>query len=441
MVVELTHGLVDHARSITPASLSNDARRIARDCAIDTLAVAVAGADTPLVHLLLADLADEAAGSTDGATVIGHATRLPPRPAALVNGAMAHALDYDDVNMAIPGHPSTAILPALWALAERRDIAAPEAVETAFVAGYDVACRLGRVIAPGHYDGLGFHATGTIGCIGAAAACAHLLGLDETAFAHAIGLAATSAAGLKSMFGSMAKPLHAGRAASDGLMAATLAARGFTARTDALECPQGFCATHSPDFAPAHAFETPEGGLYIRANLFKFHAACYLTHAPIECARSARTAHDVRPDGIARIVLRVDQAVGRVCDILAPSDGLEAKFSLRLAVALGLMGVDTARLETFGPATIADPALSRLRDRVEVVFERGWPHTRAVLLITNTDGRMVETTHDSGVPAIDPAAQSSRVAAKARALMAPRLGDAGAEAVLANPRPATTARS
>ena len=441
MEAELTGGLVAFARALTPSSLGDDTRRIARDCAIDTLAVAVAGAETPLVHLLLADLADEAAGSTDGVAVIGHGTRLPPRPAAMVNGAMAHALDYDDVNMAIPGHPSAAILPALWALAERRDITAPEAFETAFVAGYDFACRLGRVIAPGHYDGLGFHATATLGCIGAAAACAHLLGLDETAFAHAIGLAATSAAGLKSMFGSMAKPLHAGRAAADGLMAATLAARGFTARTDALECPQGFCATHSPDFAPARAFETPDGGFYIRANLFKFHAACYLTHAPIECARSGRTAHDIRPDRIARIVLRVDEAVGRVCDIAAPRDGLEAKFSLRLAVALGLMGVDTARLETFGPATVSDPVLSALRDRVEVVFERGWPHTRAVLLITNTDGRMVETTHDAGVPAADPVAQSVRVAAKARALLAPRLGKAGAEAVLAKPWPATTART
>ena len=132
---------------------------------------------------------------------------------------------------------------------------------TAFVAGYELQCRLGLLIAPGHYDVLGFHATGTVGSFGAAAACAHLLGLDAEQFATALGIAGTQAAGLKSMFGTMCKPLHAGKAAYHGLLAAKLAQRGFTSRADVVECAQGFARTHSPDFNPDAALGDAAGRL------------------------------------------------------------------------------------------------------------------------------------------------------------------------------------
>ena len=133
---------------------------------------------------------------------------------------------------------------------------------------------------------------------GAAAACAHLLGLDADRFAIALGIAGTQAAGLKSMFGTMCKPLHAGKAAYHGLLAARLAQRGFTARADIVECAQGFARTHSPDFHPERALATPPRGFHILNNLFKYHAACYMTHAPIEAARALRRAARIaaRPD-------------------------------------------------------------------------------------------------------------------------------------------------
>ena len=143
----------------------------------------------------------------------------------------------------------------------RRSAASGRRCHTAFVAGYELQCRLGLLLAPGHYNVLGFHATGTLGSFGAAAACAHLLGLDAEQFATALGIAGTQAAGLKSMFGTMCKPLHAGKAAYHGLLAARLAARGFTSRTDALECAQGFARTHSPDFNPDRAFGNAAGWL------------------------------------------------------------------------------------------------------------------------------------------------------------------------------------
>src|SRR3984893_16497001 len=216
---------------------------------------------------------------------------------------------------------------------------------------------------PGHYT-RGFHATGTLGSFGAAAACAHLLGLDADKTAIALGIAGTQAAGLKSMFGTMCKPLHAGKAAQNGLIGATLAARSFTSRDDVLECPQGFAATQSPDFHPDRALAEPPHGYHLRDNLFKYHAACYLTHAPIECGRKIRTEHRIEPSAIREVVLRVDAGASKVCHILAPGTGLEAKFSLRLMSALALSGVDTAGLETYSEAVARDPANVALRDKV-----------------------------------------------------------------------------
>jgi 2-methylcitrate dehydratase PrpD len=153
----------------------------ARQCVLDYIACGVAGANDELTGILLAELREQ--GGRESATLFGQVERLPAASAALINGAAAHALDFDDVNLAMPGHPSVAILPALslWRRsADRRE----QAVLTAFVAGYELQCRIGRVVAPGHYNVLGFHATATIGSFGAAAACAHLLGLRSGKVCH-----------------------------------------------------------------------------------------------------------------------------------------------------------------------------------------------------------------------------------------------------------------
>ncbi len=426
--IGLTRALVRRSRAVSYAGLPEDIRALVRQCVLDTVGVTIAGVDDPLVRILAEELAGQGGGAIAGTP--GLALRLPVRAAALLHGTAAHALDYDDVNMAMPGHPSVAIMPAVFALAEERG-GDGRAIIAAFAAGYEVACRLGRALAPGHYDGLGFHATGTVGTFGAAAACAHLLGLDEEQTLHAFGIAATEAAGLKSMFGTMCKPLHAGRAAEAGLLAARLAARGFTARPDSIECRQGFAATHSPDFNPEAALADPADGWHIRANLFKYHAACYLTHAPIETARSLRMLHNLDPDNIAAITLRVDQSTDRICNIQAPQTGLEAKFSMRLTTAMALAGTDTSSLETYNAATATDPALAALRDRVVIDFQQGWPHTRAELDLRLKDQTTLHAMHDAGIPAPDVAAQGVRLEGKFLALVSPILGEARAQALMA----------
>ena len=397
-------------------------RELAGQCVLDYLGVTLAGAPDPLVHILLDEMAE--AGGSAQASIIGHSVRLPMLSAAMVNGSAAHALDYDDVNMAMPGHPSVAILPGLLALAEFKCSSGREVV-TAFVAGYETACRVGAALQPGHYN-LGFHSTGTIGTFGAAAACARLLGLDTEATAMALGIAGTQAAGLKSQFGTMCKPFHAGKAAQNGLFAARLAQRGFTSRTDIVECTQGFALTHGPDFVPDAALGTPAAGFHLLANLFKYHAACYFTHAPIECARRLREEHRLTPELIAGITLRLDASCDRVCNIPVPVDGLQSKFSLRQTVAMALAGIDTASIGAYNAENARDPGLVRLRNRVRFDWQHNWPQTLCELELELVDGRRLSARHDAGMPADDIAEQGVRLAAKFDALVAPVLGAARA---------------
>ena len=419
---DLTRALASRASALGYQDVPTPAREIARQCVLDYLGVALAGAGDPLVRILLDELAE--AGGSPQASIIGHPTRLPALSAALVNGAAAHALDYDDVHMAMPGHPSVAILPGLLALAEVKGSSGREVI-TAFVAGYETACRIGATLKPGHYN-LGFHSTGTVGCFGAAAACARLLGLDAEATAAALGIAGTQAAGLKSQFGTMCKPFHAGKAAQNGMLGARLAARGFSSRTDTIECVQGFALTHGPDFAPEAALATPAGGFHLLANLFKYHAACYFTHAPIECARLLREEHSLTPDHIARIALRLDASCDRVCNIAVPVDGLQSKFSLRQTVAMALAGIDTASLGAYSVEKAREPILVGLRERVSFDWQEGWPQTLCEVDLDLVDGRRVTARHDAGIPAADFAEQGSRLAAKFDALVEPVLGAARA---------------
>ncbi len=420
---DLTRTLAEQARTLRYEELPEDVRTLARQCLLDYLACTLAGAKEELTEIVLAEMVTHGGGPV--ATVIGHSERLPVLSAALVNGAASHALDFDDVNMAMTGHPSVVLLSALLALAEERGSAARD-VLAAFVAGYELQCRLGLLLAPGHYNVLGFHATGTLGSFGAAAACAHLLGLDAEQFATALGIAGTQAAGLKSMFGTMCKPLHAGKAAQNGMFAARLAQRGFTSRGDVVECAQGFARTHSPDFNPSAALAEPPGGFHIRNNLFKYHAACYMTHAPIEAARTLREQHGLQPEQIARIRLRIDETCDRVCNIPAPRTGLEAKFSLRLTTAMALAGVDTGSLASYSEATAADPTLVALRDKIEFEFQTGRPNTVAALEVVLTDGSTMAASHDLGVPAGDITEQGQRLEEKFMSLAVPVIGQAKA---------------
>lgn len=412
----LTAALAERAAAWRHEALPADARELVRQCLLDWIAVCVGGAHEPLTRMLAEECREQ--GGHPQATVVGQGFATSCRQAALVNGAAAHALDFDDVNMSFSGHPSVVLVPALLALAESRGASGPEFI-AAYVAGYETMCRIGAAVSPGHYAA-GFHATATIGTFGSAAACAHLLGLGAADTAVALGIAATEASGLKSMFGTMCKPLHAGKAAADGLMAAQLAARGFTSRTDAIEAGQGFAATHGPGFNPEAALREPPGGLYLRQNLFKYHAACYGTHAAIEAARHLMEHHGLSVTDVERVVVHVSATSDGVCNIDEPRNGMEAKFSLRHAVAMAIAGVDTAALASFSDEQVGNPDLALLRERVRVQLHGECAElTRAEVVIKTCNGATLRRRHDAGVPGTDLAAQKARLVRKFRVMAEP----------------------
>ncbi len=395
---------------------------VAHHCLLDFLGCAIAGAADPLVDILVGETVHREHASE--ASLIGRQGRATCRTAALVNGAAAHALDYDDTHTTMMGHPSVPVFPGLLALAEAEGLGGRRVLES-FVVGVELECRLGGVLGPAHYA-LGFHSTSIIGAFGAAAAAAHLLGLDEQASLHALGLAGTGAAGLKVSFGTMAKPLHAGRAAAAGLEAALLARRGFTASTTIVEAAQGFAATHGGTSGDAAWLASTSGRFFLVETLFKHHAACYLTHASIEAAVFLREAHSLRVEDIDEVVVRVAATALGVCNIAEPATGLELKFSLCATIALALLGQDTAAPASYSDAHAAHPLLVALRERVVVVADPALAPTASAVSI-HTRGGVFEAVRDTGVPAADLVRQERRLHEKFLALATPRLGKARAE--------------
>jgi 2-methylcitrate dehydratase PrpD len=413
----LTQRLIEGTGQIECRPFPSDVRHIARQCVLDWIGVTLAASCDPLPRLLLDEaLAD---GGKPLATVVGRCVKVSPLQAALINGAASHVLDYDDGNITMIVHASAAILPGLLALGEVTAATGAELV-AAFIAGYEMGCRVGLLVQPGHYV-RGYHNTCTIGTIAAARACAHLLKLDTQRTTHALGIAATQASGLKSMFGTQCKPFHAGLASHNGLRAARLAAAGMISRTDVLECQQGFASTLSPDFNP-HAALAATDKFYVRENLFKHHASCGGTHAAVECVRELHQSNVFSPSHIKRVLVRAEQGTESMCNIATPTTGLEAKFSLRFMTAAALLGKDTASLALYADENVRDPAVCGLRDKVMIEFVKDWPKMQSQVIIELNDGRKLGATHDAGIPPKDYVAQGERLRAKFERLAQPMVG-------------------
>ena len=412
----LTAALAAQVSAMWLADMPSAAVTVAKQCLMDWLGVALAAREEPLVRILIDDLA--ATDDPFGVSLLGTGRRARALDAVLINGAMGHALDFDDVIMPM-GHPTVPVAPVVFALAEQRGASGADAL-AAFIAGVEAECRIARLLGPSHYA-KGWHTTATAGTFGAAVAAARLLGVEGEALSHALGLAGTQAAGLKSVFGTMSKPLHPGKAAQNGLLAARLASRGFTSDVDILASAQGFAATQSSTADPAAALaprETP----WVADALFKYHAACYLTHDSIEAANALRTEERVAADAIEAVSVKVPAGHLGVCNIQAPQTGLECKFSLRMTTALALAGEDTFQEALFTDSTARRPDLVALRERVEIdptQVGRG-----CVVSARLKDGRTLSRTGDVSQPLRDLAAQQAKLERKFRHLATPALGAA-----------------
>jgi 2-methylcitrate dehydratase PrpD len=417
-VSSLTAALASRVSAMRSEDLPPAALTVAKQCLMDWIGVALAAREEPLVGILLAELAPSAGG--EGVSILGHGRRARALDAVLINGAMGHALDFDDVIMPM-GHPTVPVAPVVFALAEERGASGADAL-TAFIAGVETECRVARLLGPSHYA-RGWHTTATTGTFGAAVAAARLLGVSGEALAHAFGLAGTQAAGLKSCFGTMSKPLHPGKAAQNGLFAARLAARGFTSDTDILASPQGFAATQSAGPDPAAALAERETASVVDA-LFKYHAACYLTHDSIEAANQLRTEEQLAPGAVESVTLKVPAGHLGVCNIQAPTTGLECKFSLRMTAALALSGEDTFEEALFSDATARRPDLVALREKVGI--DPTQTGRGCIVTVRTKDGRTLSRAGDVSQPLRDLASQQAKLERKFRHLATRALGEDGA---------------
>lgn len=408
--------------SFDTGRLSAETLARGRHAVLDWVGVTVAGSSDPMVDILTADAIDN--GEAGECTLVGRGEHVTQSTAALINGTASHALDFDDVNRQLHGHPTVAVLPAVLALAEQRHASGREMLD-AFIVGYQVACAVGEMMDPSHYEA-GWHATGTAGTFGAAAGAARLLGLDAGQCAHALGIAATQAAGLKAMFGTMCKPLHAGKAAMNGLLAARWAARGFTSNQDALEAHQGFAHTQTTTFEYRPLPASAESPLAVESGLYKYHAACYLTHASIEAIKAIVAEHAIQPDDVKQVRLHALPTLKNVCNIAVPDSGLEIKFSIRHLAAMALSGVDTANLAMFSDHTARRADLVALRERIELV-EGDLPNrVSARVEVTTRQGNQFDAFVDVGTPHADTAAQWSKLNEKFQRLVGPVLGESHA---------------
>lgn len=325
---------------------------------IDTIGVSIAGASDVAVSALVDAVEPQWFAEGSGAMCLGTGLGTTPVHAALINGTAGHALDFDDHLSEVNGHPSVVLVPALLALGQQLHVRGRDVLE-AYIVGHQVMCAVSAALPVRPHWKSGWHATGTVGVMGAAAACARLLGLTIPETQVALGMAASFAAGSRQNCGFTVKPLHAGMATSNGLLAAQLARGGYSADPNQLEAPLGYFAVFGvdPDLSQVErVLNGPWTLLEFGLNVKQF-PACYAVHpaanAASALARSGVSASDV--DTVEVIV----QPTGLVGPIhRRPTTGLQAKFSMEYTVAAAILdpelGLDTFEDHSVARATAQD---------------------------------------------------------------------------------------
>jgi 2-methylcitrate dehydratase PrpD len=372
------------------------ARAAAARALLDTVGVTLAGAAEPAARIVQRVVAQDGAGPC---RVLGTALRSSAAQAALANGTAAHALDYDDMCFVSLAHPSAPLVAAALAAAEVA--AAPGgALLDAYVVGFELEGRLGRVMNPRHYQ-RGWHCTSTLGTIGAAAAASRLLGLDAVAANHALAIAASEASGLKENFGTMVKPLHAGLAARNGVVAAQLAQAGMTASGAAIDGRQGFLVAFDSEQPSLEAvaadlgtrWEIVDTGITV-----KLYPSCAGTHPALDALLDLKRRERFSAGDVEAIEVGVDPIVPTILLYDRPGSGLEGKFSMPFcaaaAIVRGGVGIDT-----FDGAALNDPAIRSLQSRVTMRVDATLDAaaaalTQARVTIRLRDGRVLTADAD-----------------------------------------------
>ena len=356
-----TEGVVRFITETPAESIPPEAITAAKRALLDTAGVTLAGVPEAGPRIVRELAAENGPGPV---SLLGTSQRAQLADAAFATGTAAHALDYDDTTVPMHGHPSAPLLPAVLALAEARGRSG-SALLDAFVIGFEVESNVGSALGDSHYQ-RGWHATATAGTLGVAAAGARLAGLSAEQTTNALGIALSLAGGSRANFGSMTKPLHVGNAARSGLQSVLLAERGFTATADALGGPMGFIRLFTPegDEQPERLDALGDGWGIVEPGInVKRYPCCYGAARSADAMFALVEEHDLQPDRVERVDVRVHEGGLDALIHPRPKDGLQGKFSVEYVLAAVLQ--DRAlRLTTFEDEAVARPETQRLLERV-----------------------------------------------------------------------------
>lgn len=404
--LSVTREAAEFAANLQFEDLSPDALAITRRCVLDGLGVALAGTDQPVMKALSGFLAR--LGGAPHARVVGDAgVRLPAPSAALWNGTAGHAMDWDDTQLAeTPGrvfglltHPTMPPLSAGLAMADLLRDVDGRTFLTAFIAGFEVECKLAEAIHPDHYLE-GFHSSGTMGTFGAAVCAGKLLGFEPDRMAGTIGVAASMAAGIRANFGTMMKPVHVGRAAENGVTAALLVQEGLVANPEALDGPWGFfeVAGRGADVDVVHGrlgnpFTIVSPGVSIKP-----YPCGVLTHPTIDAMLAVIEEHDLQPEDISRVLVHAGRNILEPIRYSVAEDGLQAKFSLAFLLSAAVVAGRVGKTE-FNDDFVRSPPVQDMQRRVVTIHDRafdgrGYERIRSTLEVETADGRNITREAD-----------------------------------------------
>jgi 2-methylcitrate dehydratase PrpD len=384
-----TQILARFAAELPASAIPADVTHMSARLLVDYVGISLGAWDEPAVRIA-AEVAEEL-GGTPVATLIGGG-RTSLLHAATVNGIASHVLDFDDSHDPTILHGTGAVLSAALPVADMVGASGADLL-AAHAIGFEVSARVALAVHPEHYD-QGFHVTGTAGTFGAAAAAGRLLGLDAGQMANALSTAAAQAAGLREMFGSMSKSLHAGKAAANGLYSALLARRGWQSTGEGLEGRRGYWSVLSsrvePELATRHLGQRWE----LFQNGLKPYSCGVVSHPTIDAMRKLREIAGIPADEVAEVQAKVNPYV---LELMGKQDlrvGLEGKFSIYHCAAVAYID-GTARVRQFSNEAVLRPDVVALRQKVHAEVDPALPISAARVHLVAKDGRAWDQSVDA----------------------------------------------
>ncbi len=419
--------LAQYAAGLRYEDLPAEILRRAKECIIDTIAACICGAPLPWSRIVI-DYARRT-GPGGNCRILGSSGAAVQAPAAaLANGALAHAFELDSLTRPGAGaHPGATVLPPALAAAQQQGRSGKELI-AAFVAGNEVMIRIGRATHHSN-EARGFHAPGTTGPFGAAVAASHLLRLDETAMAKALGIAGSLAGGLLEFArgdGGMVKRLHLGRASEAGVLAASLAAAGFAGPRTVIEGEFGFLRVFCSEWDAAELTRGLGSEFAVATAVLKRYPCHATAHAAVKAVRALQAEHGFAGADVDGITVTGSARMRERHDIREPGDLMLAQYSIPFSVALALIR-EARDPESWDAAALADPQIRALTRRVVLVPEPADGHAApgSTVAVTLTDGRRFERQERDGM------LEDGELADKFRRLTGAALGDAGSAALYA----------